>query len=74
MTFPVILGTGRRLFGETAGKTTWTLAESKIVGEGTPITIFKGRQVDSGDGRRHEVRADHGKPQSPRPPADRDAG
>jgi dihydrofolate reductase len=44
MTFPVILGTGRRLFGESAGKTTWKLAESKTVGEGTPITIFKGRR------------------------------
>jgi dihydrofolate reductase len=40
MTFPVILGTGRRLFGETTDKTTWKLAEAKTVGEGIPITIF----------------------------------
>ena len=41
MTFPVILGTGRRLFGETSEKTTWTLVESKAVGEGIPVTIFR---------------------------------
>ncbi len=41
MTFPVILGTGRRLFGETPDKTTWKLADSKAVGEGIPITIFR---------------------------------
>jgi dihydrofolate reductase len=41
MTFPVILGTGRRLFGETTDKTRWMLTESKTVGEGIPITIFE---------------------------------
>jgi dihydrofolate reductase len=41
MTFPVILGTGRRLFGETSDKQTWRLAEAKTVGEGIPITIFQ---------------------------------
>ncbi|WP_327585231.1 dihydrofolate reductase family protein [Nonomuraea sp. NBC_00507] len=41
MTFPVILGTGRRLLGETTDKTTWKLTESKTVGEGIPITIFQ---------------------------------
>jgi dihydrofolate reductase len=41
MTFPVILGTGRRLFGETTDKQTWRLAESKTVGEGIPITIYQ---------------------------------
>ena len=41
MTFPVILGTGRRLFGETTDKTNWKLAEAKTVGEGIPITIFR---------------------------------
>lgn len=41
MTFPVILGTGRRLFGETTDKTTWKLVESKTVGEGIPITVFR---------------------------------
>lgn len=41
MTFPVILGTGQRLFGETSDKTTWKLTESTMVGEGIPITIFQ---------------------------------
>ncbi len=41
MTFPVILGTGRRLFGETTDKSTWKLTESITVGEGIPITIFE---------------------------------
>jgi dihydrofolate reductase len=40
MTFPVILGTGRRLFGETTDKKTWKLTESMTVGEGIPVTIF----------------------------------
>lgn len=41
MTFPVILGTGRRLVEETTDKTTWTLVESTTVGEGILITIFQ---------------------------------
>jgi dihydrofolate reductase len=41
MIFPVILGTGRRLIGETSNKTTWKLVESKTVGEGLPITVFE---------------------------------
>jgi dihydrofolate reductase len=32
MVFPVVLGTGRRLFGETSDKTDWLLTESKPVG------------------------------------------
>jgi dihydrofolate reductase len=41
MTFPVLLGTGRRLFGETSDKTTWKPTESITVGEGVLITIFQ---------------------------------
>jgi dihydrofolate reductase len=41
MTFPVILGTGRRLFGETTDKSTWKLAESMTVGEGIPVTVYR---------------------------------
>ncbi len=41
MTFPIVLGTGRRLFGETTDATTWKLASSRTVGEGIPITIFQ---------------------------------
>jgi dihydrofolate reductase len=32
MVFPVALGTGRRLFGETSEKSDWRLTESKPVG------------------------------------------
>jgi dihydrofolate reductase len=38
MTFPVVLGTGRRLFGETPDKLAWRLTESITVGEGVLIT------------------------------------
>jgi dihydrofolate reductase len=41
MTFPVILGTGRRLFGETPDKSTWKLTGSRTVGEGVLITTFQ---------------------------------
>jgi dihydrofolate reductase len=46
MIFPVILGTGRRLFGETTDKTKWKLTDSKTVGEGIPITIYQ--RADAG--------------------------
>jgi dihydrofolate reductase len=41
MTFPVLLGTGRRLFGETPDKSTWKLTESITVGQGVLITILR---------------------------------
>ena len=41
MTFPVILGTGRKLFGETSNKTTWHLTNTLTVGEGVLITTFQ---------------------------------
>jgi dihydrofolate reductase len=41
MTFPVLLGTGRRLFGETSDKSAWKLTESITVGEGVLITILQ---------------------------------
>jgi dihydrofolate reductase len=40
MTFPVLLGTGRRLFGETPDKTKWMLGQSLTVGEGIPVTVW----------------------------------
>jgi dihydrofolate reductase len=45
MTFPVILGTGRRLLGQTANKSIWKMTESATVGEGIGITVFQ--RVDS---------------------------
>jgi dihydrofolate reductase len=41
MTFPVILGTGRRLFGETPDKTRWKLTRSETFGEGIPVTVYR---------------------------------
>ena len=44
MTFPVILGTGRRLFAETPDQSTWKLTGSRPVGEGVLITTFERAQ------------------------------
>jgi dihydrofolate reductase len=41
MVYPVILGSGKRLFGETSDKKPLKLAESKTVGDGVAILIFK---------------------------------
>ncbi|TCO19048.1 dihydrofolate reductase [Kribbella steppae] len=41
MTFPVILGTGRKLFGETPDKTTWRLTQSLTVGEGISVMVLQ---------------------------------
>jgi len=41
MMFPVILGTGRRLFAETSDRKRMRLADSKTVGEGIPVLIFE---------------------------------
>jgi dihydrofolate reductase len=41
MVFPVVLGTGKRLFGETSDKKTLRLADSKTVGDGVAILVFR---------------------------------
>jgi dihydrofolate reductase len=42
MVFPVVLGTGRRLFGEMSEKTDWRLTESKPVGpDGVLVLIYE---------------------------------
>jgi dihydrofolate reductase len=41
MVFPVVLGTGKRLFGETSDKMPLRLADSKTVGDGVTIQIYK---------------------------------
>jgi dihydrofolate reductase len=40
MVFPVVLGTGRRLFGETSGKRPLRLLESRTVGDGVAILTY----------------------------------
>ena len=40
MVFPVVLGTGKTLFGETSDKKRLKLRDSKIVGDGVAILIY----------------------------------
>jgi dihydrofolate reductase len=41
MVFPVVLGTGKRLYGETSDKKRLRLADSKTVGDGIAILIYE---------------------------------
>jgi dihydrofolate reductase len=41
MLFPVVLGTGKRLFGDTSDKKRLQLADSKTVGDGVTILTFR---------------------------------
>src|SRR6476661_9366954 len=41
MVFPVLLGSGKRLFGETSDKKPLGLADSKTVGDGVTILIYR---------------------------------
>jgi dihydrofolate reductase len=41
MVFPVVLGTGKRLFGDTSDKKRLQLADSKSVGDGVAILIYQ---------------------------------
>ncbi len=45
MVFPVVLGTGRRLFSETSEKSDWRLTEAKPVGpDGVLVLIYERRR------------------------------
>ena len=41
MVFPVVLGAGKRLFGETSGKKPLRLVDSKTVGDGVAILTYQ---------------------------------
>jgi dihydrofolate reductase len=41
MVFPVVLGAGKRIFGETSDKKPLRLTDSKIVGDGVAILIYE---------------------------------
>jgi dihydrofolate reductase len=41
MVFPVVLGKGKRLFGDTSGKRPLRLVDSKTVGDGVAIMIYQ---------------------------------
>ena len=41
MVFPVVLGSGKRLFGATSDKKSMQLADSKVVGDGVAILTYQ---------------------------------
>jgi dihydrofolate reductase len=41
MVFPIVLGTGKRVFGDTSDKKRLRLADSKTVGDGVAIMIYE---------------------------------
>jgi dihydrofolate reductase len=41
MVFPVVLGAGRRLFGDTSAKKPLQLADAKMVGDGVAILVYR---------------------------------
>jgi dihydrofolate reductase len=41
MVFPVVLGTGKRVFGETSDKKPLKLTDSKTVGDGVAILVYE---------------------------------
>ena len=40
MVFPVVLGAGKQLFGETGDKKALKLTDSKTVGDGVSILVY----------------------------------
>jgi dihydrofolate reductase len=44
MVFPVVLGSGKRLFGETSDKKPLELVDSKVVGDGVAILVYRPRR------------------------------
>jgi dihydrofolate reductase len=47
MVYPVVLGSGKRLFGETTDKKPLRLVDSKVVGDGVAILIYKPAREDA---------------------------
>jgi dihydrofolate reductase len=47
MVFPVVLGTGKRVFGETSDKKRLKLADSKTVGDGVTILVYETAGADT---------------------------
>jgi dihydrofolate reductase len=41
MVFPVVLGSGKQLFGDTADKKTLKLTDSRVVGDGVAILVYQ---------------------------------
>ncbi len=49
MVFPVILGSGKRLFSETSDKKRLRLVDSKVVGEGVTILVYQAAREHATD-------------------------
>ena len=49
MVFPVVLGEGKRLFGDTSDKKPLELADSKVVGDGVSILVYRRPRRSDGD-------------------------
>jgi dihydrofolate reductase len=47
MVYPLVLGSGRRLFGETSNKKPLRLVDSKVVGDGVTILIYEPVREDA---------------------------
>jgi dihydrofolate reductase len=47
MMFPVLLGSGKRLFGDTSEKKTLRLVDSRVVGDGVSILIYEPARGDA---------------------------
>ena len=45
MVFPVVLGSGKRLFGETVEKLPLRLVDSRVVGDGVAILVYQSPQA-----------------------------
>jgi dihydrofolate reductase len=46
MVFPVVLGEGKRLFGETSDKKALELVDSRVVGDGVSILIYRPAEAE----------------------------
>jgi dihydrofolate reductase len=46
MVFPVVLGTGKRVFGDTSDKKPLRLVDSKVVGDGVAILVYQPARSD----------------------------
>ena len=49
MVYPVVLGTGKRLFGDTSDKKRLRLSDSKTVGDGETILVYEAAAAQSTD-------------------------
>jgi dihydrofolate reductase len=49
MVYPVVLGTGKRLFGDTSDKKRLRLSDSKTVGDGVTILVYEAAPAQSTD-------------------------